>query len=74
VQSRGTANQTNTQFDAFSTPENILQSDGATTSGIAAFDSSGHPLIYFVKGDSILEVSATDVAASNWSTVDVTSA
>jgi hypothetical protein len=74
VQSRGTANQTNTQFDAFSTPNKILQGDGGTMTGIAAFDSSGHPLIYFVKNDSILEVSAPDVAAANWTTFDVTSA
>lgn len=38
VQSRETTNQTNTVFDAFSTPKQILQGDGGRTTGIAAFD------------------------------------
>jgi hypothetical protein len=74
VQSRGTANQTNTLYSAFSAPEQILQGDGGQTTGIAAFDSSGHPMIYFVKNDTILEISAPDVASTNWTTFDVTSA
>lgn len=74
VQSRGTANQTNTEFNAFSTPQKIVLGDGGQTTGIAAFDSSGHPIIYFVKGNRILEISASDVEAGNWTTFDVTSA
>jgi hypothetical protein len=74
VQSRGTANQTNTVFNAFSSPEQILQGDGAHTTGIAAFDFSGQPIIYFVKSDTILEISAPDVAAKNWTVFTVTSA
>jgi hypothetical protein len=74
VQSRGTANQTNTEFGAFSTPEEIFQGDSGHSTGIAAFDSSGEPVIYFVKDDKVFEISAMDVAAKNWSTFDVTSA
>lgn len=74
VQSRGTANQTNTVFDAFSTPQEIIQGDGGQTTGIAAFDSSGHPMIYFVKNDTILELSAPDVASANWTNSAVSSA
>jgi len=74
VQSRGTANQTNTEFDAFSTPQSIYRGDGEQTTGIAAFDSSGHPNIFFVNNDTILEFSALDVAAANWTSFDVTSA
>ncbi|KAE8446592.1 hypothetical protein EG329_011785 [Mollisiaceae sp. DMI_Dod_QoI] len=74
VQSRGTVNQSNTDFDAFSTPQSVYRGDGGQTTGIAAFDSSGHPMIVFVKNDTILELSAPDVAAANWTTFDVTSA
>ncbi|CZR50163.1 uncharacterized protein PAC_00035 [Phialocephala subalpina] len=74
VQSRGTANQTNIEFDAFSTPQGIYRGDGGQTTGIAAFDSSGHPIIFFVRNDTILEFSAPDVAAANWTNFDVTSA
>jgi hypothetical protein len=74
VQSRGTANQTNTEFDAFSDPQSVYRGDGGRMTGIAAFDSLGHPKIFFVTNDTILEFSASDVAAGNWSTFDVTSA
>jgi hypothetical protein len=66
VQSRGTANQTNTAFAAFSAPQGIIQGDGDQSTGIAAFDSSGHPMIYFVKNDTILELSAPYVTSANW--------
>jgi hypothetical protein len=74
VQSRGTVNQTNTVFDAFSSPQQILQGGGGQMTGIAAFDSSGEPMIYFVKSDTILEISAPDVTARNWTTFVVISA
>lgn len=74
VQSRGTANQTATVFDAFSSPDQIFQGDGGHTTGMAAFDAGGSPVIYFVKNDTVLEISAVDVAAKNWTTFDVTSA
>lgn len=74
VQSRGTANGTQTQFNAFSVPRTILVGDGHIPTGIAAFGSSGGmPEIYFVSDQSILEVSANDVAATNWTTFNLTS-
>jgi len=73
VQSRGT-NGTNTAFAAFSTPQNVLQSDGSSTTGIAAFDAQGQPMIYFVKNNHVLQISAPDVAAKNWTIFDVTAA
>jgi len=74
VQSRGTANGTQTQFNAFSVPKTILMGDGHIPTGIAAFGSSGGmPEIYFVWDQSILEVSANDVAATNWTTFNLTS-
>lgn len=74
VQSRGTANETSTVFDDFTVPVKVLQGDGGHSTGIAAFDSEGRPIIYFAKGAHILEISAADVAAKNWSTFDVTAA
>jgi len=74
VQWRGTANQTNTEFDAFSTPQSLYRGDGGQTTGIAAFDSLGQPRIVFVDNDTILEFSAPDVAAASWANFDVTSA
>lgn len=74
VQSRGTANGTQTQFNAFSVPKTILVGDGYIPTGIAAFGSpGGMPEIYFVSGQNILEVSADDVAATNWTTFNLTS-
>jgi hypothetical protein len=74
VQSRGTSNGTTTRFNAFSVPVKVLQGDGKHSTGIAAFDSEGQPIIYFVKNNHVLEISAPDVAAKSWSTFDVTSA
>ncbi|KAE9374738.1 hypothetical protein N431DRAFT_372589 [Stipitochalara longipes BDJ] len=74
VQSRGTANGTNTVFHAFSAPENVIQGDGSSTTGIAAFDAQGKPMIYLMKNNHVLEISAPDVAAKNWSSVDITAA
>ena len=74
TQWRGTANQTNTVYNAFSAPQNVLQGDGGSTTGIAAFDAQGQPMIVFVKNNHVLEISAPDVAAKNWSVFDVTAA
>ena len=41
--------------------------------GLAAVGSQGVPKIYFVTNQKILELSANDVAAANWTIVDVTS-
>jgi hypothetical protein len=74
VQSRDTANGTQTQFNAFSVPKRILVGDGHIPTGIAAVGSpEGMPEIYFVSNQSILEVSADDVAATNWTTFNLTS-
>jgi len=75
VQSRGTANGTQTEFNAFSIPKTILVGDGHIPTGITAIESSGGvPIIYFVKNQTILEISFDDVAATNWTVFDVTSA
>ena len=74
AQSRGTANGTNTVFNAFSAPENVLQGDGGSRTGIASFDNQGQPIIYFVKNNHVLEISAPSVAAKTWSVFDVTAA
>jgi hypothetical protein len=47
VQSRRTSNGTTMQFDAFSIPLKARQGDGSHSTGIAAFDAEGLPLIYF---------------------------
>jgi hypothetical protein len=56
VQSRRTLNGTTMQFDAFSIPPKALQGDGSHSTGIAAFDAEGLPLIHFVKSDHILKI------------------
>lgn len=74
TQSRGTANGTQTQFNAFTVPEKILQGDGSMETGMAAFGSPEGPQIYFVTNQKILEISASDVNFLSWTQFVVTSA
>lgn len=73
VQSRETVNVT-TVYSGFSTPKRLVEGDGKIATGLAAVGSSGEPKVIFVKGQRILELSGADVAATNWTTLDVTSA
>jgi hypothetical protein len=70
VQSRGTTNVT--QYNEFNRPKTLLEGDGSVATGIAAVDLGGEPKVYFVSERKILELSATDVGALNWTRVDTT--
>lgn len=61
------------RYSAFSAPNELVEGDGQMQTGLAAVGSQGVPKIYFVSNEKILELSANDVAAPNWTTVDVTS-
>lgn len=72
VQSRGTTD-ISAVYSGFSNPKRLVEGDGKITSGLAAVGNLGQPKVYFVVNQKILELSALDVAAANWTTVDVTS-
>ncbi|PVH77509.1 hypothetical protein DL98DRAFT_517340 [Cadophora sp. DSE1049] len=72
VQSRDTVN-VSAVYSGFSTPKRLVEGDGTIATGLAAVGTSGEPKVYFVVNQKILELSATDVTAGNWTTVDVTS-
>jgi hypothetical protein len=71
VQSRGIVNVT--QYNAFSTPINVVQGDGESETGLAAIGFDGAPKLYFGIGQKILELSGSSVTATNWTQVVVTS-
>lgn len=72
VQSRETVNVT-TDYSGFSTPRRLVEGDGKIATGLAAVGIAGEPKVYYVVNQKILELLGTDVAAANWTTVDVTS-
>ncbi|KAH7370129.1 hypothetical protein BKA65DRAFT_487723 [Rhexocercosporidium sp. MPI-PUGE-AT-0058] len=72
TQFRETVNIT-TDYSGFSAPKRLVEGDGKISTGLAAVGTSGEPRVYFVVNQKILELSGTDVAAANWTTVDVIS-
>lgn len=75
VQSRGTelgpGNGTDA-YGAFAAPKRLLEGDGFVETGVVALGVDGDAKVLFVSGQKVLEVSAGDGVAGNWTSVDVT--
>ncbi len=70
VQTRGTTN--NTKFNAFTTPTQLIESNGHSRTGLGSVGSFGDARIIFVKDQKIFEVSNTNATAtSNWNTTEI---
>jgi len=69
IQSRGTINITD--YSTYSTPQQLVEGDSSSRTGLAAISLSGEPKVYFVNNQTILELSGTTVAAANWTTKDI---
>lgn len=70
VQSRTTFNVT--EYGSYSTPKQLTEGDGSARTGLAIAPTLEGPNLYFVNNQTILELSASDVASTNWTTIDVT--
>jgi hypothetical protein len=61
------------ESSTYSTPKQLLEGDGSARTGLAAVSVSRTPKLYFVNNHTISEISATDVAAVNWTISEVSS-
>ncbi|KAI9853750.1 MAG: hypothetical protein M1813_001818 [Trichoglossum hirsutum] len=70
VQTRETTNTT--KFSAFTTPTQLIESNGHSRTGLGSVGSFGDARIIFVKDQKIFEVSNTNATAtSNWNITEI---
>jgi hypothetical protein len=70
VQTR-TTNVSNSDYNAFSPPTQLVQGDGQARTGLAAISWLDQARLYLVDEKNILELSSANASSANWTTATV---